>query len=1259
MTRTLRAIVLTILLLAVVGPSLVFLPPFRAPIDATNTPAPAGDTSRALPERPAGEGEIYVPFVGRSPEPGPIVGDPPDGSPPGEEPQPPSTTVEDLTAVSAHQAVGLSWTAPLGDGLLGGPTAYEIRYATSPLSEEGWDQAQRVDDPPYPAPARGREAFTIEGLEPGQTYHVALRSIDASGNLGPMSNVASVTVAHSPSNLLSNGSFEGGLGSWSASGDASTTGDAHDGGSSARLANANVEQTFSTQGDAEYKVTAWVKIVQQSGGTWGGFRAEVLSGGGGSLAHSGYMTASSHGNDWFQIALRFRASDDRSRLVIGFFGDGSMVTQVDDVRAYERGPNVAPVLSYRLEPADLGALPGEQSYVVDAHDPDGAVANVYWDFGDGMRALRASGSRRVSNVGTFIATVRVVDDEGLAVTQSVEWRAQDPSWPSLNVESPARPSALSENGTYTLRGTADASVRQVRVSSDRGYAGTAEGTASWSATVPLEPGVNRILVQAHGDNGRITSSERIVRYVPAAELAVTNLAESGPSVGLWEMLEVTFDVANSAATHTEFPYDPSPPAGLEWIDGITVEGVFTRDNWQTVYRRPAFLNQRYERASKDGQEWLYPHGEPAWTVRFAPPAEGNWTYRIEVYEARGAARSEERTLTVGGPTQAHNHGPIRVSSGDSRYFEFADGTPFLGAGHAVGFSADSYSYDAVEQFDRMGEGNQDLLRWWIGGHLWSSAWQPWNSTDLDYDGYIPATGLTLNRGYANGIAALRLDADNPITFQGWESGHASLIPGHRYRLRVLWRTEEVSGPANGGQPYGVTAKLLGWPEPGNTGSAPAIVSHVSGDTPWHVAEGEFIAEGNTLPNLALILENTTGGAAYVNEVTLYEVLDGGVLGPQLLRGPRFNSHLTFDPRRAAGMDAILAEAEARGKYLKLVISEKNEYLLNRIAPGGVPDPKGGHFAGREGTPSCRLHEYYWRYLMARFGAYRSVHSWELANEHDPNNLAFYRLAAHLASKAAEDGNPHLASTSSWATLPDGVWKNSTCDPISYVDFHAYVHGTGWLEPKEDLSNDSARLFAEYDRDVASKDLGKPVIWGEMGIDGTQGTDYQDPLLERDEQGVWLHKIIWARTGPGGVYPIYWYTDHIYGKSLHGIYGAWNRFMAGIPLTNGRYRDAQANASSGDLRVLGQKDTEGGRAHLWIDNRRHTWRAVVDGASIPSAGGSVSVSMDRPNQQYTVTWYDTRTGEPTGSQTVTADGSGNVVLSVSDLRTDTAVTLQRS
>jgi len=544
-------------------------------MDAQDTPPPTGDVLHALPERPSGEGDIYMPYVGRTPPgQGPIEGQPPEG----EQPQLPTTTVSDLAAASAQETVGLTWTAPVGDGPLGGATRYEIRYATSAINGENWSQAQRVDDPPYPAPPRGKEALSIEGLQVGQTYHFALRAVDSSGNVGPISNGASTTVASRHGNALTNGSFEDGLNGWSASGDASTSGDARDGGSSALLANANIEQSFGTHSGTEYKVIAWVKIAQQSGNTWGGFRAEVLSSGGDSLAHSGYMTAPSYGNDWFQIALRFQAAGDSSRLIVGHFGDGTMVAHVDDVRAFEKGPNVAPVFSYRLDPANLSALPGDQGYVVEAHDPDGAVAQVYWDFGDGSRAMRPSGSRRVSNAGTHVATVRVVDDEGLAVTQSVEWQAQDGSWPHLNVETPARLSALSESETYTLRGTADSSIRRVRVSSDRGYSGLADGTASWSATVPLQPGNNRILVQAHGENGRITTSERIVRYLPPGDLAVVDLQESGSSVGRWEVLEATFRIANSAATHTQFPYDLSPPAGLEWIDGITVEGLFTNDN---------------------------------------------------------------------------------------------------------------------------------------------------------------------------------------------------------------------------------------------------------------------------------------------------------------------------------------------------------------------------------------------------------------------------------------------------------------------------------------------------------------------------------------------------------------------------------------------------------------------------------------------------------------------------------------------------------
>jgi hypothetical protein len=695
------------------------------------------------------------------------------------------------------------------------------------------------------------------------------------------------------------------------------------------------------------------------------------------------------------------------------------------------------------------------------------------------------------------------------------------------------------------------------------------------------------------------------------------------------------------------------------MDGVTAEALFTPDNWNTIYRRPAFLYPPYQRALKDNSEWLYPVGNPDWMVRFAPPTLGSWKYRIEVREARGTAQSAEGTFAVTPPTNPNNHGPVRVAPNDSRYFEFADGTPFLGAGHSTGYSADRFSYDAVDEFNTIGSGNQDFFRWWLGGNIWASAWQPWRSRTLSYDGYVPATGLTLEQTYGDGLVSLRLDSANPIMFYGFDSGRPGLIPGRTYRLRVRWRTENVTGPGVAGQPYGLTAKLTGWPEPGQTDIFPALIPHVNGDTPWHGAEADIVATADLLPNLSWILENTTGGAGYVDEVALYEVLGGGGLGSQLLRNPRFNSQLTFDPLRGAGMDAIFAEANARGLYYKLVISEKNEFILSRLGPEGLPDVNGGHFDEGEGSPTHWLHEAYWRHLFARFGAYRSIHSWELVNEAGPGPGAHFRLAGDLATQATADGNPHLASTSTWATLAEDAWKASYSAPISYVDFHAYVRGTGWIEPKDVLANDSARFFSEYDLAARAASFGKPVIWGEQGIDGTNGTNYQDLALADDVAGVWLHKMTWARCGPGGVYPLYWYTDHIFEKSLHPIYGAWKRFMTGIPLTNGRYQDAGATTSNPDLRVLGQKDLQAGWAHLWIDNRQDTWRAVVDGAPISPVSGMVNIALQRPNAIYLVTWYSTQTGQPTATQTRSADAGGELTLVISGLSTDTAVRITRT
>jgi len=199
---------------------------------------------------------------------------------------------------------------------------------------------------------------------------------------------------------------------------------------------------------------------------------------------------------------------------------------------------------------------------------------------------------------------------------------------------------------------------------------------------------------------------------------------------------------------------------------------------------------------------------------------------------------------------------------------------------------------------------------------------------------------------------------------------------------------------------------------------------------------------------------------------------------------------------------------------------------------------------------------------------------------------------------------------------------------------------------------------EYDRAAAAAAFGKPVVWGEAGIDGPGSTDVEDPALAQDREGVWLHKLLWARLGPGGVYPLYWYTDNIFRHQLHRHFGALNRFLADIPLGNGHYRDLAAEVSSEDLLVLGQKDTQAGRAHVWINNRGHTWRAVVEGREARPVDGTLAIGMEKPDLAYRLTWYDTLTAQPTGEETLFAGPSGRIVLEVRGLKTDVAAKIER-
>ncbi len=557
-------------------------------------------------------------------------------------------------------------------------------------------------------------------------------------------------------------------------------------------------------------------------------------------------------------------------------------------------------------------------------------------------------------------------------------------------------------------------------------------------------------------------------------LQIVNVTENADPVGLYEKFELTFNVLGSVATLPDFPYDPAPPPGVPAGAGITVEALFTRDNWHTTLVQPAFRYQAYRSecvggsnpaTCPDGRNWLYPEGDVVWKVRFAPKQTGTWRYRLRATDASGTVESDEDTFTFTAVPSAdpHNHGFVRVSQTDPGYFEYSDGTPFIGVGHGAGFGNDRFTFSVDEEMARWAAGRVNFLRIWMSGSsIYMSAWAPWHSHHLPGEGgYLNPVSLSYAEAYADHAFSLRLwdYADpamdgrrNPCMFQGFVNDIA-VKPNTTYQIRARVRTVGVTGPRDSRYPYGFTVRTAGWlgdtcADPAQTvGQSTRLIGHVSGTTAWGEVTGTFTTgpDQRFLDNLYLILENTTGGDAYVDEVSLREMVGGQPAGPELLRKNRFAYQRYFDPLPAWQWDYIFEKAAENGVTIRPVVLEKNDWIANHLDAGGNPvgdyyELDNNRFYAAPGTAVRRYHEYFWRYLIARWGYSRAVHSWELLNEGDPFNGNHYAMAdAFGRFMRANDPHGHPVTTSNWHSFPQvEFWANPAYSGVDYADVHEYA-----------------------------------------------------------------------------------------------------------------------------------------------------------------------------------------------------------------------------
>lgn len=107
----------------------------------------------------------------------------------------PPAAITDLSVPGVGAAhVDLEWTVPEGN-----PAVYDIRYSTDPIeSDQDFENATPVEDPPSPLAPGETQTFTVEGLTPGTEHFFAIKSDDTFGNTSDLSNVASATTDEAP-----------------------------------------------------------------------------------------------------------------------------------------------------------------------------------------------------------------------------------------------------------------------------------------------------------------------------------------------------------------------------------------------------------------------------------------------------------------------------------------------------------------------------------------------------------------------------------------------------------------------------------------------------------------------------------------------------------------------------------------------------------------------------------------------------------------------------------------------------------------------------------------------------------------------------------------------------------------------------------------------------------------------------------------------------------------------------------------------------
>ncbi len=1068
--------------------------------------------------------------------------------------------------------------------------------------------------------------------------------------------------------LAQNAGFELGTASWQGMKDSqSATWDYHTGQRSVQfITDGEIQQGPITVAPGKaYTLTAWYKWMSFSGSDWGYDRIRVVDANWATLAEVNKMHATVARDTWQKLTLNFTPTTDKVILTMGEFGPQTSVNFFfDDVSLQASSSssttNQPPTVQVSATKTG-GAAPLSVGFTSTASDPDGSIARYQWDFADGSNDTAQNPTHTFQSAGTYVVKCTAWDNSNSSAsafwTVTVTGDSGSGGGTTPSTSSSVKITAPSSGGSYStsnssvaLKGTAAsaASVSWDNLNTDLG--GLIDGSAisSWQTpAIQLKPGRNEILISALSDNGT-PATARLVVTRQVSGPALSNIKLSSNSVNKFNELQVTFDLQTVADDYL-FRYDNNPPPGVKAGIGVTVEGVFTSPSGKQLVQ-PGFYMTDVTHTGTSGFGRYEQTSRSYWAVRFSPQETGNYSVSIRVKDASGSTEKSAGSFSAGNPTKP---GFIKVSKSDSRYFEFSNGTLFWPNGPADGPSYSQYQ----------GTGMNMQRQWMAGLGAYSTNFARWMSSSkgpgnegfdsmLNWREHYPGHDLSQEISLPG---AQRL-------WIGWLAGKSykpTLKANTTYLVRARIKTTGLSGPVNSKYPSGFMIKTGAWPSANaeaDMRNLPSFIPAVSKNSDWFEVASKFTTTSSMAlgPYLFMYLDNVSSGHVYIDEVSIRQLNSDGSLGGEQVVNSRADMHNYVNQMGAAAIDYQVQQAEQNGIYLKYVVMDKRDWVENHLTTQGAFADQGAGYYQPAGTRAHWLLEQWWRYVAARWGYSTAIHSWELNNEGPPTDTGHWQLAEDFAKYMHTiDSHPHLATTSFWSGWVPQFWgDNSKYPDIDYADIHEYVQDKNIAYDVVGYeTNDAAKTLAA--------NVGKPVMRGEVGLGDPNASFFG--YLKQSNTGDWFHDLTWSALAPGALTnPQYWWTEHRSQIPITTISKGFYQFVKGLDLNKGGYVDAAAAESNSNIVAIGQKNTGANEAHLWIQNKAHTWRNVmrVDGSSaINPQSGSVTVKMNA-NTSYKVEWWNTDNGTISRTDTMSADGSGNLKLNVSNLSADVAVKIHK-